>query len=93
MIVYVKTQNGGTLNLRQSTSSSSAIIAQIPNNTRLDAEKVNESWMKTTYKDKTGFVMTKYLAEPTADGADKTKLQAIYSSLKSTLELIEDALK
>ena len=88
MIMYVKTQNGGTLNLRQSTSTSSEILAQISNGAKLDVEKANDTWSKTTYNGKTGFVMTKYLIEE-----DNAKLQAIYNSLKETLALIEKALK
>ena len=93
MIMYVKTQNGGTLNLRQSASTSSAILAQIPNGAKLEAETVNDAWSKVSYNNKVGYVMTKYLAEASAVITDKTKLQAIYNSLKETLSLIEDALK
>ena len=88
MIMYVKTQNGGTLNLRQSTSIVSAILAQIPNGAKLEVEKANNTWSKTTYNGKTGFVMTEFLIEE-----DNAKLQAIYNSLKETLALIEKALK
>ena len=93
MIMYVKTQNGGTLNLRQSASTSSAILAQIPNGAKLEVETANGTWSKVSYNNKVGYVMTKYLAETSAVITDKTKLQAIYNSLKETLSLIEDALK
>lgn len=92
MIVYVKTQNKGTLNLRQSTSTASKILAQIPYGAKLEVEKVNESWSQVTYSGHTGYVMTKYLEEVTPT-TDRAKLQAIYDSLKATLKLIEDALK
>lgn len=88
MIMYVKTKNGGTLNLRQSTSIVSTILAQIPNGAKLEVEKANNVWSKTTYNGKTGFVMTEFLIEE-----DNAKLQAIYNSLKETLSLIEKALK
>ena len=93
MIMYVKTQNGGTLNLRQSASTSSAILAQIPNGAKLEAETANDTWSKVSDNNKVGYVMTKYLAEASTVITDKTKLQAIYNSLKETLSLIEDALK
>lgn len=94
MIVYVNTANKGTLNLRQSTSTSSAVLAQIPNGTKLEAEKVNEAWVKITYKDKTGFAMLKYLSEGSTNSTmNKEDLQRIYDSLKSTLSLIENILK
>lgn len=88
MIMYVKTKNGGTLNLRQSTSTSSAILAQIPNGAKLEVETANNAWSKTTYNGKTGFIMNEFLIEE-----GNAKLQAIYNSLKETLALIEKALK
>ncbi len=92
MIVYVKTQNKGTLNLRQSTSTASKILAQIPYGAKIEVDKVNDAWSKTTYNNQEGYVMTKYLVEVSVP-TDKAKLQDIYDSLKATLKLIEDALK
>ena len=92
MIAIVKTQNGGPLNLRQSTSTSSSILAQIPNGAKLEVAKVNENWYQTTYNSKTGFIVSKYIVESTGN-VDKTQLQAVYESLKNTLTLIESVLK
>lgn len=94
MTVQVKTQNGGTLNLRQSTSTSSAILAQIPNGTKLEAEKVNDTWSKVTFKNKTGFVVSQYLSEITTNSTvTKEDLQRIYNDLKTALATIESILK
>lgn len=94
MIMCVNTANGGTLNLRKSPTSSSMILTQIPNGTKLEVEKENNTWAKTTYNDKVGYVMTKYLSEVNStSNLDKAALQAIYDSLKTTLSMIEKVLK
>ena len=94
MIVYVNTQNGGTLNLRQSTSTSSRILAQIANGTKLEAEKINDAWAKITYEGKTGFAMLKFLSEGNSQSTvSKADLQRIYNDLKTALNTIESILK
>ena len=95
MMVQVKTDNKGTLNLRASSNSSSKILAQIPYGTVLEVEKVNENWSKTSYNNKEGYVMNKFLSIPSTSSStfDKDKLQAIYDHLKTTLSLIENLLK
>ena len=90
MTMYVKTQNGGTLNMRRDASTSSAVLAQIKNGTQLEVEKINDSWSKVTFNGKIGYVMNKFLVEKTSAKED---LQRIYNSLKETLALIEKALK
>lgn len=92
MIVYVKTQNGGPLNMRREASTSSAVLATIKNGTKLEVERINDTWSKTTFSDKVGYVMNKFLSENT-NVDDKESLQKIYNSLKETLALIEQALK
>ena len=94
MKATVITDNKGTLNLRASSSSSSAIIAQIPYGTVLEVEKVNDTWSKTSYNNKSGYIMNKFLlTSSTSSSFDKDKLQAIYDNLKTTLSLIENILK
>ena len=92
MIVCVKTQNGGTLNMRREASTSSAVLATIKNGTKLEVEKIDNTWSKTTFNGKTGYVMNKFLAE-IDEAKTKEDLQKIYNSLKETLSLIEQALK
>ncbi|MBO7079912.1 MAG: SH3 domain-containing protein [Bacilli bacterium] len=93
MIVNVKTSNNGTLNLRQSASATGKILAQIPNGTKLDVETVDNTWSKTTFSGKTGYVMTKFLSTTTTSTISKEDLQRIYNSLKSALTTIESILK
>ena len=92
MTVYVKTDNGGTLNLRSSPNGK-AIIDKIPNNTELEApEGLGDEWTKVHYKETMGYVMTKFLATNKKD-ISKAEIQRIYDSLKQTLSLIEKILK
>lgn len=90
MKMYVKTANGGTLNLR--VSPNGAVIDKIPNNTLLDVE-VDGKWAKTQYNGHTGYVMTEYLVSAETSTITKQQLQSIYNSLNSTLKLIEEVLK
>ena len=91
MTVYVKTNNKGSVNLREKSDKSSKALAQIPYQTKLEIQYVDGTWSKTTYNGKTGYVMTEFLSAEKA--FTKTELQAIYDSLKSTLTMIEKLLK
>ena len=91
MTVYVKTNNKGSVNLREKPDKSSKALAQIPYQTKLEIQYVDGTWSKTTYNGKTGYVMTEFLS--TEKAFTKTELQAIYDSLKSTLTMIEKLLK
>lgn len=88
MIVYVKTANKGTLNLRAIPKGS--IVAQIPYGTKLDAESEGE-WSKVTYNGKTGYVKTEFLT--TSETITKQDLQNVYDSLQQALKTIENILK
>ncbi len=90
MTMYVST-SGGTLNLRQNPNG--AVLAQIPNGTKLEVESYNKDWYKTTYNGKAGYVSAKFLKGETASTFDKADLQRIYNSLKETLTLIEGVMK
>ena len=90
MIVYVHTANKGTLNLR--VAPRGAILLQIPNGTKLDAESQGE-WSKVTYKGKTGYVKTEFLSISGDKTVTKEDLRAVYNSLRDTLVLIEKILE
>lgn len=92
MTKKVHTANGGPLNLRTSTSTSSELLGTIPNGTRLEVEKINDTWFKTSYNNKEGYVMGKYLVDASAS-VSKEDLKRIYDSLSETLKLINEVLK
>lgn len=58
---YVKTENGGGLNLREDATTSSKILAEIPDGTVLTVAEAIKGWAKVTYNEKSGWVSTAYL--------------------------------
>lgn len=56
----VKT-SGSYLSLRKSKSTSSTLLAKIPNKSTVDIISNEGTWIKVLYKNKTGYVMAKYL--------------------------------
>ena len=92
--MYVKTDNKGTLNLREVPSSSGKVLARIPYGTKLETSQLDADWSKTTYDGKTGYVMNKFLVVSlTTKEITRSDLEQVYNSLKSTLETIEKVLK
>lgn len=92
MTMKVHTANGGPLNLRASTSTSSSLVATIPSGTTLEVEKINDTWSRTSYNNKEGYVMSKYLVNAGAS-VSKEDIKRIYDSLSETLKLINEVLK
>jgi uncharacterized protein YgiM (DUF1202 family) len=62
MIMYVKTPNQGTLNMRDKPDTRSMVLKKIPNGTILEA-KIDGDWAKVTYSGETGYVMANYLTD------------------------------
>ena len=66
---YPKTYNGtvntsgSTLMLRKGKGTSYSVLAKIPNKTSLTVtqEKSSDTWLKTTYKNQTGYVSKQYI--------------------------------
>ena len=77
--------------MRAEPRKTARILAQIPHKTQLEVEYVDSTWSKTTYNNKTGYIMTEYLSS--GKSITKSDLQQIYDSLKSTLSTIENILK
>lgn len=90
MIVYVKTANKGTLNLRATPNGT--VIAQIPNGTKLEAQSEGE-WSKVGYNGKIGYVKTQFLSVSNDKIITKDDLKKVYDSLQTALKTIESILK
>ncbi|MBR5155490.1 MAG: C40 family peptidase [Clostridia bacterium] len=79
------------LNLRSSASTSSTILAQIPNNQTVSIEALQPGWAKVTYYGTQGFVSLDYLKvmsgeNPTSrNGAVSSKGQAVVELAKKYL--------
>lgn len=58
----VVAQSGNTVRMRQSPSTSSSILANVPVGTLVDViEETNNDWYKIVYNNKTGYMMTDFL--------------------------------
>jgi len=90
MTAYVNTDNKGKLNLREKPDTHSKILVQIPYKATLETTYVDDTWCKTSYEGKEGYVMTKFLSN--GKSITKNDLQEIYNSLKVTLATIEKVL-
>lgn len=83
---------GNTVNLRQSPSTSAAIVIKIKVKSEVELiEKTNDTWYKVKYDKYEGYMMSKYLKEQKT--ISQNDLRAVYNSLKETLTLIEKILK
>ena len=93
MIMYVKTPNQGTLNLRDRPDTKGMILTKIPNGAILET-KIEGDWAKVTYNSETGYVMAKYLTDQdTSVSVTKEDLQKVYDGLQAVLKTIENILK
>lgn len=92
--LIVTADAGSTVNLRQSASTSSAVITKIKIGTEVELiEKVTENWCKIKYDKYEGYMMAKYLKSPNQSKISQEDLHTIYNSLQETLTLIEKILK
>ena len=91
--MYVRTDNKGTLNLRDEPSSRGRVLARIPYGTKLETTQLDANWSKTMYDGKTGYVMNKFLVVSLKKEITRDDLQKIYNSLQETLKLIENIIK
>ena len=62
-IAYVST-SGGSLNLRQTASSSAKVLMTIPNGSALAVSSRGQVWCAVTYQGQFGYVMTSFLSFP-----------------------------
>lgn len=60
--LYVKTRSGGTVNLRESASSSSKSLALLPHGTKLMLVEEGAQWTRVRYDKELGYVATEYLS-------------------------------
>lgn len=62
---------GGRLNLRQSASLTAEVLGQYPTGTWMTVVEKGDEWTKVTVDGKTGYVMSKYLADPAQSDATR----------------------
>ena len=105
MRAKVRTNNKGSLNLREKPSTSSTVICKIPYNSDIEVEEASNEWYKVTFNKYQGYALKKYILVDDEDGPLYTEveqqqptitqadLRAIYDSLKEAMKLIEGVLK
>lgn len=95
-IRYVYTENGGRLNMRDQPSTIGSIIEQVPSGTRVTILQEDENWSKISSGEKTGYVMSRYLATSKKKDTGE-KWQSVSRSMyvntrdKKSLHLREEA--
>lgn len=66
---YVRTGNGGSLNLRSAAKTGNNIIAAVPNGAALTVVARGSTWSQVVYQGALGFVMSQYLVFGSAAAA------------------------
>ncbi|GEM_PF-2999598 len=64
---WVCTRDGVGVNLRASQSTSSTILAKIPEGTKVTITSVLSDWYKVTYNGQTGYIARGYLIDEYGD--------------------------
>ena len=64
---YVNVNDGSSLNMRSSASTSASIIAKLVDKTAVTVYSESDGWSRITANGKTGYVSTKYLTEKAPD--------------------------
>ena len=67
MYGWVTTHDGVGVNLRASQSTSSTILAKIPEGTKVTITSVLSNWYKVTYNGQTGYIARGYLVDEYGD--------------------------
>ncbi len=96
---YVKTSNGGSLNLRNRPSYGQTTIAQLPNGTAVEVLSTSGSWSKVRALGRTGYVVSSFLSKsapaappaatppPPPDGGTVTGTAKVVTGNRGSLNL------
>lgn len=82
-VLYVRTNTGIGLNLRQGPSMDSAIITSFPINTAVTVLQRGNNWHKVQVSDKTGYMATRYLVSSKAPSYTKPVDKPFTATLKN----------
>ena len=91
-MMTVSTPDGGTLNMRKQPNAKAEILYKLPNGTPVDVTDSTTDWSKIEYNGKEGWVMSKYLTEPSSDPqgqviVPRDELERIYDIIGDWLGL------
>lgn len=82
-VLYVRTNTGIGLNLRQGPSTDSAIITSFPINTAVTVLQRGNGWHKVQVSDKTGYMSSRYLVSSKAPAYTKPVETPFTATLKN----------
>ena len=82
-VLYVRTNTGIGLNLRQGPSMDSAIITSFPINTAVTVLQRGTNWHKVQVSDRTGYMATRYLVSSKAPSYTKPVDKPFTATLKN----------
>lgn len=99
-VLYVTSQNGQPVNLRQMANTNSSIVARVPVGEQVNVLGVTDTgWTHVTWKKYTGWMMSKFLTgvdTPPADGdgnaIDLDNIEAAIEALKAIKTQADNAL-
>lgn len=80
---------GGQLKMRSGPGTNYAVVAYLPNGTRVSARKIagNQDWLQVQYNGQTGYCMARYL-EPADAAAQEDALEKVAALLEEALQLV-----
>lgn len=86
MATYTGKVRGGSLNMRQTCSTSATRLASIPNDTNLSVQTVSgqNDWFQTTYSGQTGYVAAQYIAVTSGVGTCTVTTQSGPLNIRKT---------
>lgn len=82
-VLYVRTNTGIGLNLRQGPSTDSAIITSFPINTAVTVLQRGNGWHKVQVSDKTGYMSSRYLVSSKAPAYTQPVEKPFTATLKN----------
>lgn len=90
---YVTAQSGATVNMREAKTTSSTIIAAIPLKTTVQVLEEHDGWYKIMYKNRTGYMMSKFLTKVASDSQTSTWYLKVECENESEAKQLLAALK
>lgn len=83
---YIVNTGGGELNMRGYATTSSAILAQIPNGTEIEVIEADGSWAAVVYNGVSGYCSMQYLEKASDDNSGETSETSITTETETTTE-------
>lgn len=83
MTAIVSADNNSPVRFRMTPSTTSPIIAEIPQGTQVNVLANDGKWSQIEYRNETGYMMSKFLIQ------GNTKLASLKTKLKEVLQILD----